>query len=127
MNLRRKLQPIDYAVMFGGPILFFLIFWVGIRAMIGPVPEVSPVKRIRDGEIAIGAKMTDVQKLLGRANEIVELPNGNFRFIFTRTVYEAATQGDSLDEGIVDFSPEGRVLRAWATREEPPKPGTTTG
>ena len=127
MNLRRKLQPIDYAVMFGGPILFFLIFWLGIRTMIGPVPEVSPVKRIRDGEIAKGAKMADVQKLLGRANEITELPDGTFRFVYTRTVYEPTTKGDSLDEGIVEFSPEGRVLRTYTSNEEPPKTGTTAG
>lgn len=119
---KEKLKPLDYAVMFGGPIAFLLVFWLGVRAIIGPVPEASPVKKLRDGEIAIGAKMEDVQKELGRPNQAIELPDGGYRFTYTRTVFEQATRSDSLDEAIVEFTPTGRVAKIDIKRDAPPSP-----
>lgn len=121
MKIRQKLQPIDYAVMFGGPIVFMLIFWLGVRLIIGPVPEASPVKRLREGEIQIGARLVDVDKKLGRPNKVVEKAGGGFQYIYTRTVYEEATKSDSLDEAIVEFSPEGRVQSIRFDRSAPPR------
>lgn len=119
---KEKLKPLDYAVMFGGPILFLLIFWIGVRAIIGPVPEASPVKKLRDGVIQIGAKMDDVQKELGRPSQSVELPDGGYRFTYTRTVLEQETRSDSLDEAVVDFTPTGRVQSIRFDRSAPPSP-----
>jgi hypothetical protein len=124
----RKLQPLDYAFMIGGPIAFFLIFWIGIRGIIGPVPDASPVKKLRDGEIAIGAKMTDVQKKLGKPSRVQEMEDGSYRFIYTRTVFEEATKSDSLDEATIEFTSTGRVMRITFDRSEPPATtGTTSG
>lgn len=119
---KEKLKPFDYAVMFGGPIVFLLIFWLGVRAIIGPVPEASPVKKLRDGEIQIGAKMTDVEKELGRPSQAVELPDGGYRFTYTRTVLEQETRSDSLDEAVVEFTPTGRVQSIRFDRSAPPSP-----
>jgi hypothetical protein len=120
----RKLQPIDYAVMFGGPLAFLLIFWIGVRGIIGPVPEASPVKKLRDGDIAIGAKMADVQKELGRPTRVQELEDGSFRYIYTKTVYEQETKSDSLDEATIEFTPTGRVMRITFDRSTPPATGS---
>jgi len=125
MKSRDKLKPFDYAVMFGGPIVFLLIFWIGVRAIIGPVPEASPVKKLRDGVIQIGAKMTDVQKELGRPNESTELPDGGYRFVYTRTVLEQETRSDSLDEAVIEFTPTGRVQSIRFDRSAPPTPSST--
>jgi hypothetical protein len=121
MNIRQRLQPIDYAVMFGGPIVFMLIFWLGVRIIVGPIPEPSPVKRLREGEVKIGARLTEVDKLLGRPNEVVEVAGGGFRYIYTRTVYEESTKSDTLDEAVVEFTPEGRVQSIKFDNSPPPR------
>jgi outer membrane protein assembly factor BamE (lipoprotein component of BamABCDE complex) len=121
MKFRQKLQPIDYAVMFGGPIVFLLIFWIGVRLITGPVPEPSPVKKLREGEIQIGAKMTEVAEKLGRPNQVFELEDGRYRYIYTRTVYEVETKSDSLDEAVVEFTSDGRVQSIRFDRSAPPK------
>ncbi len=121
---RRKLQPIDYLVMIGGPVIFMLIFWVGVRMILGPTPESNPVKKLRDGVIQIGAKMDDVQRELGRPKEAVELPDGGYRFVYTTTVFEEVTKSDSLDEAIVEFTPTGRVQSIRFDRSAPPAPAS---
>jgi len=117
---RPKLQPIDYAVMFGGPLLFLLIFWIGVRLISGPVPEASPVKKLREGKIEIGDTYAEVQRDLGRPNQIEELPDGSFRLVYTRTVYDEATKSDSLDEAIVEITSNGRVANIRLERLTPP-------
>lgn len=117
---RPKLQPIDYAVMFGGPILFLLIFWIGVRLISGPVPEASPVKKLREGKIQIGDTYSEVQQELGRPNQIEELPDGSFRLVYTRTIYDEATKSDSLDEAVVEITPTGRVANIRLERLTPP-------
>jgi hypothetical protein len=117
-----KLTKLDYAVMIGGPILFFVIFWVGVRLIIGPIPEPSPVQKLRDGKIAIGASMTEVRNELGRPSRVQQLPDGGSLFVYTRTVYEEATRSDSLDEATVEFTPGGRVQAIRFDRSAPPSP-----
>lgn len=118
---RDKLKPLDYAVMFGGPIAFLVIFWLGVRFIGGPVPEASPVKKLRDGEIEIGAKIVDVQKELGRPSKVQEMADGSYRLIYTRTVFDPATKSDSLDEAVIEFTPTGRVARIrFDTETTPP-------
>ncbi len=118
---REKLKPIDYAFMFGGPLVFLLIFWIGVRGIVGPIPEASPVKKLRDGVIQVGAKADDVRKELGRPNESIELEDGSFKLIYTRTVFDQETGSDSLDEATVEISPTGRVIRINFDRTEPPR------
>jgi hypothetical protein len=108
-------------VMFGGPIIFLLIFWIGVRAIIGPVPEKSPVERLRNGDIAVGASLATVQKELGRPTRLQELPDGGFRFVYTRTVYESATKSDRLDEAEVEFDAMGKVQSIRFDPWTPPK------
>lgn len=122
---RSKLKPIDYAVMFGGPIAFMLIFWFGVRMIMGPGTEASPVKKLRDGEIAIGTSMPDVEKELGRPNQVVQLESGGYRFTYTRTVYESQTRSDSLDEANVQFTPGGRVEKITFDTDGTPREPTT--
>ncbi len=122
MRPRDKLKPLDYAVMFGGPIAFLLIFWFGVRAVMGPIPEANPVKKLREGVVKIGDPLDKVNKELGRANDIVELPDGGFRMVYTRTVFDETTRSDSLDEAVVEVSPTGRVIRITFDRSEPPRP-----
>lgn len=120
MAQRSKLKLIDYVVMIGGPLAFLLIFWLGVRMIMGPITEPSPVKKLRDGEIAIGTPMAEVEKELGRPNQVVELPDGGFRFVYTRTVFEEQTRSDSLDEAVVEFTPTGRVQSIRFDRSTPP-------
>jgi hypothetical protein len=120
MAQRPKLKAIDYVVMIGGPLIFLLIFWLGVRVIMGPVPEASPVKKLREGKIAIGSRMVDVEKELGRPNQVVELEDGGYRFVYTRTVYESQTRSDSLDEAVVEFTPTGRVQKISFEQTTPP-------
>ncbi|MBC8066084.1 MAG: hypothetical protein H7Y17_14725 [Chlorobia bacterium] len=121
---RDKLKPLDYAVMFGGPIAFLVIFWLGVRLIAGPTPEASPVKKLRDGEIEIGAKMSDVQKELGRPSKVQEMADGSYRLVYTRTVFDPSTKGDSLDEAVIEFTPTGRVARITFDSNTTPPPQT---
>jgi len=117
---RAKLQPIDYAVIVGGPIAFLLILWFGIHAILGPAPRPNPVQLLRDGAIEIGAPMNEVTQKLGRPSRVQTTEDGTIRYIYTRTVFEQATRSDSLDEAVIEFTPSGRVQAISFDRSAPP-------
>lgn len=52
---------------------------------------------------------------------MVETADGGFKYIYTRTVYEESTKSDSLDEAIVEFTPEGRVQSIKFDNSPPPR------
>ena len=122
MASRQKLTKLDYFVMIGGPVLFFVIFWIGVKLIIGPIPDPSPVQKLRDGRIAIGTRMIDAEKELGRPSRVQQLPDGGSLFVYTSTVYEEGTKSDSLDEATIQFTPGGRVEAIRFDRSAPPAP-----
>lgn len=120
MKLKAKLQPIDYAVLIGGPVAFLLILWFGLQAILGPAPRPNPVKLLREGAIAIGAGAGEVTSKLGKPSRVQEIEGGGFRYIYTRTVFEESTRSDSLDEAVVEFTPNGRVMGFSFDKSAPP-------
>lgn len=119
MKIRQKLQPIDYAVIIGGPLVCLLIIWIGIRGIVGPAPRPSPVQMLRENAIEIGTTMSEVEKKLGRPSRVQTQPDGSYLLIYTRTVLESSGS-DSLDEATIELTPEGRVQSIRFDRSSPP-------
>jgi hypothetical protein len=116
----RKLGPVDYAFLIGGPIAFFLIAFFGLRAVVGPIPQSSAVQRIKDGEITPGMTTAQVLNKLGAPKNLETKADGSATIIYTRTVAE----GDLvLEEGVVTVSPSGTVLETHVDR--PAKPAAS--
>ena len=109
-----KLAPLDYAFMIGGPILFLLIAIFGMRAVIGPIPQPSPVQRIKDEEIKPGMTLSDVLHRLGKPKDIQTRDDGSQELIYTRTVSDGEL---TLEEGVIDFGTSGTVVGTHVDRQ----------
>lgn len=116
-----KLQPIDYLFMIGGPILFLVVAFFGMRAVIGPVPRPSAVQRIKDGEIKPGTPVSQVLHELGTPQSVSTNPDGSTTLIYTRTVADPDLQ---VEEGIVQVTQSGEVLSTTVDRQLPTRPGS---
>jgi len=119
VKFRQKLQPIDYAVIVGGPLVCLLIIWLGIRGIVGPPPRPNPVQLLHDNGVEIGATMTEVERKLGKPSRVQSQPDGSYWLIYTRTVLEASGS-DSLDEATLELTPGGRVQSIRFDRSSPP-------
>ena len=117
------LRPIDYLFLIGGPVLFFLIAVVGLRAIVGPIPQPNPVQRIRDGEFKSGDNLTDVLKKLGAPKSITTNPDGSMTVIYTRTVADGDLQ---IEEGVLTVDSTGHIVETHVDRQLPTKPTTST-
>lgn len=116
-----KLRGFDYAVLFGAPIAFFLVAFFGLRAIVGPIPEVSPVQRIKDGEVKTGDNLDHVRKLLGPPKSIESRDDGSMTLTYVRTVADPDLQ---VEEGIVSLDATGHVSESHVGRQLPTKPST---
>jgi hypothetical protein len=113
----------DYGFLIGGPIAFFLVAFFGLRAVVGPIPQVSAVQRIKDGEITSGMTTVQVLNKLGPPKEYKSNPDGSSTIIYTRTVAD----GDlTLEEGVVTTGPAGTVLETHVDRPAKPAAATTS-
>ena len=114
------LRPIDYGFLIGGPLVFLLIAVFGMRAIVGPIPQPSPVQRIKDGEITSGMGYDEVLRKLGKPKEITTAATGDSTtVIYTRTVADGDLQ---IEEGVITFDATMRVQEAHVDRQLPTKP-----
>jgi hypothetical protein len=121
MAVRRRLRnlaPIDYAFLFGGPILFLLVAYFGLMAVIGPAPRPNPVRLLRNGAIPIGADADRVLHDLGPPNATEQKEDGSLVLHYLRTSMDSGTV--SSDEALVDVSPDGHVTGIRFDRSTPP-------
>jgi hypothetical protein len=119
VKLRQKLQPIDYAVIIGGPLVCLLIIWLGIRGIVGPALRPNPVQLLRDNAVEIGDTIKEVEKKVGKPSRIQTQADGSYWLIYTRTVLEPSGS-DSLDEATIELTPGGRVQSIRFDRSSPP-------
>jgi len=123
-GLRARLpamRPIDYALLIGMPILFFLVAMFGLMRIIGPIPKSSPVQRIKDGEIKAGMSAKEIVDELGAPKEIQAKPDGSATIIYTRTVADGDLQ---IEEGVITLDTAGRVVESHVDRQLPTKSGS---
>lgn len=95
--------------MFGGPALFLIIAIVGLRALLGPIPEPHPVQRLRDGVVSAGASEAEVLKKIGRPHSVAERDGGGFSYRFQRSAWDPGRMTFMEEDAYVDFSSDGRV------------------
>jgi len=115
------MRPIDYALLIGMPILFFLVAMFGLMRIIGPIPKSSPVQRIKDGEIKAGMSAKEIVDKLGAPKEIQAKPDGSATIIYTRTVADGDLQ---IEEGVITLDTAGRVVESHVDRQLPTKSGS---
>jgi len=115
------MRPIDYALLIGMPILFFLVAMFGLMRIIGPIPKSSPVQRIKDGEIKAGMSAKEIVDELGAPKEIQAKPDGSATIIYTRTVADGDLQ---IEEGVITLDTAGRVVESHVDRQLPTKSGS---
>ena len=123
MPLRSRLQklgPVDYAFLFGGPILFLLVAYFGLMAIIGPAPRPNPVALLRSGTVSVGMDADEVVRKLGPPNATEQRPDGGLVLHYTRTAMDSGTV--SSDEGLVDVGQDGHVTGIRFDRSTPPLP-----
>lgn len=123
-----KLQPLDWAVLIGGPAAFLLIAYFGITALLGPAPPPNPIAAIRDQKVRVGQPWSEAREHLGPPITRVDYPDGSFLLRFTRTDWTGVTKDRNAtltqEDGIVEVGPDGRVRSARVERI--PVPDTAT-
>jgi hypothetical protein len=117
-----KLTPIDYAVLFGGPIAFLLIAWFGLMALAGPPPRPNPFKLLQDGTVTVGMPADKAMEKVGKPTSIQEKEDGSFVLHYLRTSLDGASL--SSDEAQIEIGADGRVTGIRFDRSAPPSPGS---
>ena len=120
-----KPTPIDYAVMFGGPILFLLVAFLGIRSLLGPAPPVHAVQKLRDGVVRVGMRESEVLMAVGEPKGIVDKPDGGFTYRYQRSAWDPQRNTFIEEDAYVDFTPDGTVASVAFDSKIPSLSGTT--
>jgi hypothetical protein len=116
-----KPKPIDYAVMFGGPIVFLLIAFLGIRSLVGPPPPVHAVQRLRDGAVRVGMTEAQVRQAVGEPKGTLDKLDGGFAYRYQRSTWDTQRNTFLEEDAYVDFSPEGAVTAVSFDSRTPPR------
>lgn len=119
---REPLKPIDYAVMFGGPVLFLLfaaalVFWV-----LGPAPPDNPVRKIREGAVVVGMTTREVERAVGPPWQIVAREDGGATYLYRFSGFDVQTTQPLEEDASVEFDGAGRVRSVTTDRQVPPTP-----
>lgn len=110
--------------MFGGPILFLLIAFFGLRALVGPGPVESPVQKLRNGAVSVGMREDEVLSKIGRPKSATERPEGGFTYRYQRSSWDNQRSTMLEEDAYVDFSAGGTVTGiTFEARTPPINPG----
>ena len=104
---------LDYAVLYGGPLLFLLIAWLMIRMLLGPVPKPDALRLIREGKVRVGANAQTVLNVLGEPKDLIEHEDGSITFRYVKTVWDNEA---AIEEGIVEIGASGVVTAVRSER-----------
>lgn len=116
-----KPKPIDYLVMFGGPILFLLIAVAGIRSLMGPPPPVQVVQRLRDGAVKVGMTENEVLATVGQPKGRVEKSDGGFTYRYQRSAWDSQRNTLLEEDAYIEFSAGGSVTGVTFDSRVPPR------
>lgn len=108
--------------MIGGPLLFLAIAVFGIRALLGPPPELNPVDEIRAGRIRAGMTLDNVVDRLGAPSDLQTKEDGSSALIYRRTGWEQERKEFVQYEATVSLDASGRVIDAKVEKLQPPAP-----
>ncbi|MFZ4506990.1 MAG: hypothetical protein ACOYON_04750 [Fimbriimonas sp.] len=122
-NKREPMTPLDYSVMFGGPILFFVIAWFGVTQLLGPAPRVNPVEKLRREAVKPGMTESQVIAEVGQPKSIETSPSGGYSFRYQRGVWNPDRKTFVEEDAYVDFTSGGTVLAVNFDSREPRLPG----
>lgn len=101
-----KLETLDYAFLFGMPVLFLLVAWFGLTSLLPKGPPPDPVKILRSGAVRAGMGPAEVRRLVGLPKATVDLGDGAFEYVYRRTIYDNDV---SMDDAFVEFTSDARV------------------
>jgi hypothetical protein len=115
------MQPIDWVVVIGGPLLFISIAWFGLQAIIGPPAEVNPVQRLRAGAVSVGMSERAVIQAVGKPKAILDKESGGYYFRYEGSAWDNQAKAFALENSYVDFNESGRVTGvSFEVRTPPP-------
>ena len=118
-------KPIDYAVMFGGPILFLGLAWIGIQSLLGPAPPVSAVQKLRGGAVKVGMKEPEVRAAVGGPVGLSDRADGGFTYRYQGSSWDNGRQTFAEEDAYVDFSSSGQVTAVTFESRVPPTSADT--
>lgn len=119
---KEPLQPIDYAFMIGGPIVFLLIAWIGVMQLLGPAPAENPVAKLRRDVVKAGMPEAKVIELVGPPKGIEPLSNGGYSFRYQRSGWNQEQKTLQEEDAYVDFTASGTVSSVNFDSREPLPP-----
>jgi hypothetical protein len=109
--------------MIGGPVLFLLIAWWGLRALAGGTLPDTPIQRLRDGAVRPGMSQSEVVKAVGPPKVQVERESGGLTFRYMGSTWDTQRATFLEEDAYVDFGSDGRVsaVSFESRTPEPPK------
>ena len=130
MGIEKK-GPVDYLVMFGGPILFLAIALWGISAFLGPPAPPNKIQMLRDGVVKVGMSERQVVDLVGEPKATIVKPSGGYSFRYQRSTWIPDRKQFVEEDGYVDFDEAGMVTGVALESRTPayvkPDAGSTGG
>lgn len=106
--------------MFGGPLLFLAIAWVGITSLLGPPPPASPVQKLRSGWVKPGMTESEVLAAVGKPAGESERPAGGFTYRYQGSAWDNERRTFLEEDAYVDFSATGQVSSVTFEARVPP-------
>lgn len=116
-----KPKPIDYVVMFGGPLIFLVIAFFGIRSLVGPAPPTQVVQRLRDGAVKVGMTEAEVLSVAGEPKGRIEKSDGGFTFRYQRSAWDTQRNTFLEEDAYIEFSSAGTVTGITFDSRVPPR------
>ena len=116
----KKLQPIDYAFMIGGPVAFVLLMVVCWSFLIGPRPPMNPISLLKGGKVRVGMSVSEVESTVGSPKYTTTNPDGSEAFHYQGSQWEPSRKVVLGEDATVNFDASGRVSSLSFNSEEPP-------
>ena len=118
----KKLAPIDYVVMIGGPAVFIVIAIIGVRSLLGTAPSTDPVKVLRDGTVSSGMSESEVLSKVGQPKATVTNTNGTTSFRYQHGTWDSERKTFVEEDAYVDFDDTDHVSGVSFESRTPAQP-----
>jgi len=117
-----KATPLEKAFLFGGPIAFLAIAWFMATSFLGPAPQVSTVRKIKEGAVKAGMSEVEVLKVAGEPKGRIDKPDGAFTYRYQSSAWDPDRKTPLEEDAYIEFSANGFVTTLTFDSRVPPTP-----